>query len=96
MGWNDRLPEDPFIPYENETDRDNYEAWQEYLVYLAAQTETALDADTAGLTSQNIDPVSLRRDVQEHPNADRQANHQTSKQTDRLEERIPAHDLEQT
>ena len=49
MGWNDRLPEDPNWPFPNQADSDAYEAWHEYL----------LEAEAAGLTSQNIDPATL-------------------------------------
>jgi len=31
MGWNDRLPEDPNIPYESQQDKDDYDAWAEYV-----------------------------------------------------------------
>ena len=57
MGWNDRLPEDPFIPssdYYQEQDR--YEAWLEYI------TARAIEADQ--LTSQNIDPAQLHKPTQ--------------------------------
>lgn len=61
MGWNDRLPEDPFIPssdYYQEQDR--YEAWLEYI------TARAMEADQ--LTSQNIDPAQLHKPIpQETP-----------------------------
>ena len=100
MGWNDRLPEDPFIPYENETDRDNYEAWHEYLIYLAAQSEAALQAEGAGLTSQNIDPVCLSRDVQDQPNASRQEKHHAGEKEKEAQREsqaeIPADNLGQT
>lgn len=51
MGWNDRLPEDPFIPFANEKDRDDYEAWNTYVEECHAK-ET-------GLTSQNVTPDQL-------------------------------------
>lgn len=52
MGWNDRLPEDPYIPSDAYYEaREEYEAWLEYL--------DAQMADKAGLTSQNIDPETL-------------------------------------
>ena len=50
MGWNDRLPEDPNIPYESPQDRDDYDAWAEYLE--ACRAEEA----GSGLTSQTVDP----------------------------------------
>lgn len=53
MGWNDRLPEDPFIPFENEKDRDDYEAWHTMTdEYRANET---------GLTSQNVTPDQLTK-----------------------------------
>jgi hypothetical protein len=54
MGWNDRLPEDPYIPPESfYRDRDDYEAWLEYV-------DAQLDAEeNAGFTSQNIDPQTV-------------------------------------
>ena len=54
MGWNDRLPEDPYTPPESfYRDRDDYEAWLEYV-------EMQLDKEEAGLSSQNIDPADLQ------------------------------------
>lgn len=60
MGWNDRLPEDPYTPPESfYRDRDDYEAWLEYV-------EAQLDADTtSGLSSQNIDPQTLSQNQQQ-------------------------------
>lgn len=52
MGWNDRLPEDPNIPYESPQDRDDYDAWAEYVEACRIEAETA-----AGLTSQTVDPA---------------------------------------
>jgi hypothetical protein len=53
MGWNDRLPEDPFIPAESYyEEHDRYAAWLEYQNICAAETERQL-------TSQNIDPAML-------------------------------------
>jgi hypothetical protein len=53
MGWNDRLPEDPFIPSaEYYRDRDDYEAWLEYV-------EARLQEESTGLSSQNVDPATL-------------------------------------
>ena len=31
MGWNDRLPEDPYIPYQSQADQDASEAYAEYV-----------------------------------------------------------------
>lgn len=54
MGWNDRLPEDPYIPpREYYQDRQEYEAWLEYVDMRLAEEEQA------GLTSQNLDPAAL-------------------------------------
>lgn len=53
MGWNDRLPEDPNIPYESAQDRDDYDAWSEYVESCRIEAETA----AGGLTSQNVDPA---------------------------------------
>lgn len=51
MGWNDRLPEDPYVPPESfYRDRDDYEAWLEY---ITAQRHTSV------FMSQNIDPDAL-------------------------------------
>jgi hypothetical protein len=62
MGWNDRLPEDPFIPVESYyEEHDRYEAWLEYQNICAAETERQL-------TSQNIDPAMLAgKPLQETP-----------------------------
>jgi hypothetical protein len=53
MGWNDRLPEDPNIPYESAQDRDAYDAWAEYVEACRIDAETA----ASGLTSQTVDPA---------------------------------------
>jgi hypothetical protein len=49
MGWNDRLPEDPYIPYESQADADAYENWRMYVegMFDAAEIES-------GLTSNNV------------------------------------------
>lgn len=60
MGWNDRLPEDPHIPYESAQDRDDYDAWAEYVELCR------VDA-AAGLTSQNIDPATLKSAATNNP-----------------------------
>lgn len=59
MGWNDRLPEDPYIPTESYYERQEYEAWMEYL----ASKE---NAPAAGLSSQNVDPATFS--AQNQPN----------------------------
>ena len=54
MGWNDRLPEDPFIPSDAYyQEREEYEAW---LDYVEAKLR---EEDETSLTSQNIDPATL-------------------------------------
>jgi hypothetical protein len=50
MGWNDRLPEDPNIPYESAQDRDDYDAWSEYVEACRIEAE----AEVGGLTSQTV------------------------------------------
>jgi hypothetical protein len=54
MGWNDRLPEDPYTPPSSYyRDREDYEAWLDYLdARLKEENQT-------GLTSQNLDPAAL-------------------------------------
>lgn len=49
MVWNDRLLEDPYIPYANQDDRDAYDNWQMYLA----------ECQQLQLSSQNIDPAAL-------------------------------------
>jgi hypothetical protein len=61
MGWNDRLPEDPFIPSDAYyREREEYEAWLDYV-------EAKLREEDTGLSSQNIDPATLagRKDTQQ-------------------------------
>lgn len=53
MGWNDRLPEDPNIPYASQDDRDAYDNWAMYMEFLRAEEEAG------GLTSNNIQPGDL-------------------------------------
>lgn len=65
MGWNDRLPEDPFIPSDAYyQEREEYEAW---LDYVEAKLR---EEDETSLSSQNIDPAILARatQTQETPN----------------------------
>jgi hypothetical protein len=52
MGWNDRLPEDPYIPYADDADRQSYEEWHQYL--LECQRE-----EINGLTSANLQPGDI-------------------------------------
>lgn len=84
MGWNDRLPEDPFIPYESEKDRDDYEAWH---MYLAMRAEEMLAEENAGLTSQNIAPIPLGGHVQEQPNTGRQRTDDDAERADEQKEK---------
>lgn len=64
MGWNDRLPNDPYLPpdeyYRN--GEEEYHAWLEYV-------EMRLAEEDARLTSQNLDPAMLadRKPAQETP-----------------------------
>lgn len=44
MGWNDRMPDDPYGPTEDE--RQSYFDWQEYQEYLM-RLDAALDAEEA-------------------------------------------------
>lgn len=53
MGWNDRLPEDPFAPpNEYYEEQDRYEAWLEYTMARAAENDRQF-------SSQNIAPTEL-------------------------------------
>jgi hypothetical protein len=54
MGWNDRLPEDPYIPTESYYERQEYEAWMEYL-----ESQKSPENPAGGLSSQNIDPAAI-------------------------------------
>lgn len=67
MGWNDRLPEDPYIPFESEEDRTAYEEWLHYLESQLADEEQA-----AGLTSANIE-LNKRQEVSPEMDAEREA-----------------------
>jgi hypothetical protein len=53
VGWNDRLPTDPYLPPEEyyRNGAEEYHAWLEYV-------ETRLNEES-GLTSQNIDPATI-------------------------------------
>lgn len=53
MGWNDRLPENPNIPYESQDDRDAYDNWAMYSEMLHDEEATG------GLTSNNIQPGAV-------------------------------------
>lgn len=56
MGWNDRLFDDPYRPYQSEEDRDAYENWAAYLASLAAEAA----ADAGSLSSANLLPGDAR------------------------------------
>ena len=64
MGWNDRLPTDPYLPPDDyyQSGAEEYNAWLEYV-------EMRLHEEGRGLTSQNLDPAALagRLPVQETP-----------------------------
>lgn len=64
MGWNDRLPTDPYLPPEDyyQSGAEEYHAWLEYV-------EMRLNENEPGLTSQNLDPAMLtdRKPVQNTP-----------------------------
>ena len=62
MGWNDRLPTDPYLPPDDYyREKEEYEAWLDYV-------EASMN-EPQGLTSQNIDPAMLadRKLAQEAP-----------------------------
>lgn len=50
MGWNDRLPEDPYTPFESEDDRRSYEEWLHYV-----ESHLRYPEESGGLTSANIE-----------------------------------------
>ncbi len=52
MGWNDRLPEDPYTSYQEEQDRIAAEAWHEYLLMMEEE---------AGVSSQNLQADDLKK-----------------------------------
>lgn len=54
MARNDQFLDDQLRAWPSEKDRDDYEAWHEYLLLCQAEKEKA------GLTSQNIRPAQLR------------------------------------
>jgi hypothetical protein len=60
MGWNDRLLDEPYRPYESDEDRDAYDNWHHYL-------ESCRQEELSGLSSQNIDPGALTPKVRENP-----------------------------
>ena len=62
MGWNDRLPEDPFIPSDSYYEAQYaHEEWMRYIEMCATEKQQKL-------TSQNIDPATLAgKPLQEPP-----------------------------
>lgn len=58
MGWNDRLINNPYPPYEDYTEEDRYTAYQEYLEHCRQE---------AGISSQNVNPADLFTPTQERP-----------------------------
>jgi hypothetical protein len=84
MGWNDRLPEDPYWPEQNE-DRDSYENWCAYIEYQFLKSQ---QSPSAGLTSQNVDPAEfLRRTA-----IQQEQKNQTHEQTNARESGVPLED----
>lgn len=57
MGWNDRMIDNPYPPYEHYTDEDHYTAYLEYLAYCQQEQR--------GISSQNVDPAELATTLQE-------------------------------
>lgn len=63
MGWNDRLPDDPYWP-----DQESYENWQEYHHELLMRAELEAQAQNEpGISSQNIDPGAHTETLEEAP-----------------------------
>lgn len=56
MGWNDRLPEDPYWP--TYYDADAYAEWHKYLEACRLEDIKAMEQQV-GLSSQNLDPASI-------------------------------------
>lgn len=56
MGWNDRLPTDPYLPPDDyyRNGEEEYHAWLEYV-------EMRLNEEGCGLTSQNFDPAAATK-----------------------------------
>lgn len=54
MGWNDRLPTDPYLPPEEyyQSGAEEHHAWLEYV-------EMRLHDESRGISSQNLDPAML-------------------------------------
>lgn len=50
MGWNDRIEKNPYEPYPDYTEQDQYEAWMHY---------QELCRKDSGISSQNIDPATM-------------------------------------
>lgn len=58
MGWNDRMIDNPYPPYESYTEQDHYTAYLEYLEQCRQES---------GISSQNVDPATLTTNLQERP-----------------------------
>jgi len=56
MGWNDRLPEDPYWP--THSDAEAYEEWHRYLEECRREDIVVMEQG-AGLSSQNVDPATI-------------------------------------
>jgi hypothetical protein len=81
MGWNDRLPEDPYWP--SHSDAEAYEEWHRYLEELRREDIIALEQG-AGLSSQNVDPTSIsltpeKEHVEQTNRQEIKANHAAEK-----------------
>ena len=58
MGWNDRMIDNPYPPYESYTEQDHYAAYLDYLEQCRQES---------GISSQNVDPATLTTNLQERP-----------------------------
>ena len=58
MGWNDRMIDNPYPPYESYTEQDHYTAYLEYLEQCRQES---------GISSQNVNPAELATHLQEQP-----------------------------
>ena len=84
MGWNDRLPEDPYWPFQNEEDRQTYEDWQLYLESQLTEAEINSDLNSQTLRPEDISRLTALMDHAQQDNKDsRQPAHHQTQQTDR-------------
>lgn len=58
MGWNDRMIDNPYPPYESYTEQDHYAAYLDYLEQCRHES---------GISSQNVNPATLTTNLQERP-----------------------------